>query len=273
MELRLCRGDYCGEVLRRREIAGFTLTETRYLPGVSVPVHSHENGYICFVRQGAYTESYGKHTRSCQAMTVAIHPPDESHSEHFLDSEARSFNIEVGSTWLERIRYYSTALDSPSEFKGGAMSVLALRLYKEFANTDDVSPLAIEGIMLEMIAEASRRRRQESEKQIPRWLEQAREIIHSRFAESLSVSSIACSVGVHPVYLATTFREKYNCTIGEYLRRLRVEYACRAISESELPLVDIALAAGFSHQSHFNRIFKQHTGLTPGQYRGDVGRD
>lgn len=273
MELRLCRGDYCGEVLHRREVGGFTLTETRYLPGVSVPVHSHENGYICFVRQGAYTEFYGRRTRSCQAMTVAIHPSDESHSEHFLDSEARSFNIEVGPSWLERIRCYSTALDSPSEFKGGAMSALALRLYSEFTNTDEVSALAIEGIMLELIAEASRSRGKASEKQSPRWLEQAKEIIHARFAESLSVTSIAGSVGVHPVYLATTFREKYRCTIGEYLRRLRVEYACRAISESKESLVDIALAAGFSHQSHFNRIFKQHTGLTPGQYRRVNGRN
>jgi len=273
MELRLCRGDYCGEVLSRREVGGFTLTETRYQPGVNVPTHSHENGYICFVRQGAYTESYGRHTRSCHPMTVAIHPSDEVHSERFLDSEARSFNIEVCPSLLERIRYYSTALDSPSEFQGGMMSALAVRLYNEFTNTDEVSALAIEGILLEMIAEASRRRSREKDRQPPRWLEQAREILHSRFAESLTVGSVATSVGVHPVYLATTFRDKYHCTIGDYLRRLRVEYACRAISETDLSLVDIALAAGFSHQSHFNRIFKQHTGLTPGQYRGAASRD
>jgi AraC family transcriptional regulator len=266
MERRLCQGSFCGEVLKRREVAGFILTETRYPPRLSIPRHSHENGYICFVRQGAYTEDYGRRTRSCQPLTVAIHPSDEIHSERFLNREARSFNIEPNRAWLERIRPYSSALDGPAEFQGGAMAALAVKLYREFINLDDVSPLALEGIMLEMIAEATRRQAPATS-QPPRFLARARELMHARFAESLSVAEIARSAGVHPVYLATAFRARFHCTIGEYLRRLRVEAACRALAADEAPLAEIALAAGFAHQSHLSRVFKRHTGLTPGRYR------
>jgi AraC family transcriptional regulator len=264
--MKLCQGHFCGEIIRRREIEGFTLSETRYAPGAEVPRHSHENGYVCLVRQGGYTESYGAKTRNCQPLTLAFHPADEIHSERFHNSEVRSFNIEFTPLWLERVRRYSTVLDTQAEFQGGAMSALALKLYKEFLNDDEASELAIEGTLLEMIAEASRRQTR-SERKAPRWLERAREILHARFSETFTVSALASTVGVHPVYLASVFRLNYRCTIGEYVRRLRVEYACREIASSARPLVEIALAAGFSHQSHFTRTFKQQTGLTPDQYR------
>ena len=54
---------------------------------------------------------------------------------------------------------------------------------------------------------------------------------------------------------------------GEYIRQLRVEYACRQLSSSSTALAEIASAAGFSDQSHFSRTFKRQIGMTPSQYR------
>jgi AraC family transcriptional regulator len=116
----------------------------------------------------------------------------------------------------------------------------------------------------------SRQRELSSERKPPRWLEQARELIHGQFTESLTHDQIATAVAVHPVHLAGVFRRHYGCTIGEYARRLRVEFACRNISTSTAPLADIALAAGFSDQSHFSKVFKQLTGMTPAQFRKNL---
>lgn len=270
MEMKLPRGHYCGQVIKSREVAGFTMTETAYPPGARLPKHSHERGYICFVRQGGYVETYGRKTRSCKALTLAFHPADETHSETFQDQEARSFNIEIGPLWTERVREHSRILESPSEFQGGTLASLAMKLYREFHSRDELSDLAIEGLMLEFIAEASRRASKGPESEAPRWLGEAEELIRERFSESLSVARIADSVGVHPVYLASVFRKHHHCTIGDYTRRLRVEFACREMSRSETPLVDIALAAGFAHQSHFSRIFKSLTGMTPSEYKAGV---
>lgn len=267
MEPRLGQGEFCGEVLKSCSVAGFSLSETSYAPRARVARHSHESAYICLVRQGSYTENYRKRARTCGPLTLAFHPPDETHSESFNDSRALSFNIEVGKGWVDRVGPYSRVLETPVEFQGGEVVWLAMRLYKEFCLMDELSGLAIEGLALEMIAEASRSGAGTSTGKAPRWLEQALEILHDQFSEPLSVSGIARSVGVHPVYLSTVFRRNYRCTVVDYLRRLRVEHACREIVKPDAQLAEVALASGFAHQSHFARIFKRITGLTPGQYR------
>jgi AraC-like DNA-binding protein len=68
-------------------------------------------------------------------------------------------------------------------------------------------------------------------------------------------------------HLARAFREHYGCSIGEYVRRLRIEAACEELSRANKPLSAIAAAAGFYDQAHFTNVFKAHVGVTPGQFR------
>jgi AraC family transcriptional regulator len=98
-------------------------------------------------------------------------------------------------------------------------------------------------------------------------VEQARSLLQERFSDDLSLSDVARAVGVHPVHLARTFRQHHGTTVGEYLRALRVEFAARELSSSDMPLLDITLAAGFSDQSKLSTTFKRATGMTPTAYR------
>jgi len=132
---------------------------------------------------------------------------------------------------------------------------------------DDVSPFAMEGLALELVAATARQREKVVERKPPRWLEQARELLHAHFADTLSLSEVAAAVGVHPAHLARVFRQQYRCSVGDYLRKLRVEFACRQLATSDRPLLEIALAAGFADQSHFSKTFKSLRGMTPSEYQ------
>jgi AraC-like DNA-binding protein len=68
---------------------------------------------------------------------------------------------------------------------------------------------------------------------------------------TLGPSEIAAEAGVHPGYLAREFRKHYGSTVGAYLRRMRIEYACRELMDSSVAVANIATAAGFADQSHF----------------------
>jgi AraC family transcriptional regulator len=269
MEQRLPSGHLYGEMLGRREAAGFVLMETAYAPGLKLPRHSHEHAGFCFVLRGTFDRVYERTTLACGPSSLSFHPSDENHSERFNGAGARLFSIQTSQRLLERAREYSITLDDSAVFHGGLLAQLALRLYGEYRRMDDASPLAVEGLAFEIMAEASRRsvRSSESGSPAPRWLRQAVEILHAQFAEAPTLSAVAQAVGVHPVHLARTFRQHYRCTVGDYLRRLRVESACRALSTSDTPLAEVALLAGFASQSHLSTAVKQQTGMTPTEYR------
>jgi AraC family transcriptional regulator len=228
--------------------------------------HTHDLAHISFVLQGAYTEHYGRQHRSGEPNVLVLHPPDEDHQVTFHQTGARIFSIHVKPRWLERVRDYSKVLDGPADFRGGVTAWLAVRLYREFRQMDEFSPLMFESLALEIIATVSRRAPL-TERKAPRWLEQVREMLHARLSEEVTFASIADAVGVHPVYLARQFRKHYRCTMGEYVRRLRVEAVCREITGSDTPLSEIASMVGFYDQSHLTNTFKRLTGMTPGEFR------
>lgn len=255
-----------GKETRKLELPDFRLVESLYHPSSRMPRHTHELAHISIVLQGAYTEHYGRKNRSGEPSLLVLHPPDEDHLVTFHNAGARVFSIHVKPRWLERIRDYSKVLDSPADFRGGFPAWLAVRLYHEFREMDKVSPLMIESLALEIIATISRRA-SIAERKAPHWLEQVREMLHAWLSEDVTFSRIAGTVGAHPVYIARQFRKHYHCTMGEYVRRLRVEAACREISETETPFSEIASMVGFYDQSHLTNTFKRLTGMTPAQYR------
>lgn len=266
MHDRLSAGCFYGQTVKKYETAGLVLTESLYRPGTKLSRHSHINPYFCITLRGTYQEVYGNKRRGCIPSTLVFHPADEIHANQFLDQGGHLFRLEFPSAWIERIRHYSSVLQQPADFTGGPMVCLVTKLYRESYQLDSVSPLAVEGLALEIIAEMARLKFH-PDRTHPRWVKQARDFLHENFAEKLNPRAIAETLGVHPVHLARGFRGVYGCTMGDYLRELRIEIASRYLSTSEISIADISTVTGFADQSHFSKTFKRLTGLTPAQYR------
>ena len=123
--------------------------------------------------------------------------------------------------------------------------------------------------MLEILAGAARARDVLAHGAVPRWVAEAREYLHDPGAIA-SLGELAAVVDVHPVTLARGFRKAYGCSVGEYLRWLRIAQAARRLAETDAPLAEIALEAGFADQSHFSNVFRRETGVPPSAFRRAV---
>ncbi|HEX8247943.1 MAG TPA: AraC family transcriptional regulator [Pyrinomonadaceae bacterium] len=271
MEFALSDKKFEGVLFKKREVASFSLLELSYSPGIEIPMHAHEQANFCMPIEGGCAEIYGRKVREFTPFSLNFLPPQQAHSFKASNGGMRAFSIDIAPPWLERMREYSLKVEDSVYCSSGILVQLQMRLYHEFQNMDDASPLAVEGIALEMLAEASRHQviNKDGGGKVPYWLKQARAIVHEEFSLHLSLDAIAQAVEVHPVHLARMFRKYYRCTIGEYVRRVRIENACRQLMTTETPLTEIALACGFSDQSHFNRIFKHQKGMTPSEYRAE----
>jgi AraC family transcriptional regulator len=254
--------------VRRIEAGGFTVTEGIHRHGAELPWHHHETPTICFVLNGAFTELWRGGSIACTSSTLKITPAGERHWDRFNRGDVRGLLIEADQEQVASIRPYSAVLDERESFQGGLLSGIGWRVYHEMQRMDSTAPLAVEGLLLELVAAASRHQaRNGAERDRPRWLEEARDRIHAELASHPSLSSLARVVGVHPVTLARAFRRAFGCTVGEYIRNLRIERAAHQLAQTQLSLAEIALAAGFSDQSHFSNLFRHHTGLSPSKFR------
>ncbi|MDE3178170.1 MAG: helix-turn-helix transcriptional regulator [Acidobacteriota bacterium] len=267
MGLPLNDSSFHGKVLKRMEGEGLRLSEISYGPNLKNSPHSHEYAYLCVTLNGNATQFCDGRVRSAKPWTVMYHPAGEVHSDQFHDWGARELNIEMAPWRLANLRRRSPYADSGVDVNGGKPEWLATRLYGEFRLMDELSPMAIEGLTLELMAEMLRQSSRGGVTRIPLWLRQAQDLIHERFLDRLTLSDLAQTVGVHPVHFAREFHRHVGCTLGQRVRRLRIERACSLLNQTKAPLAEIALNTGFSDQSQFSKTFRAVTGVTPSEYR------
>ncbi len=145
-----------GEVLDSRIVAGVSLTETVYAGKLIVPKHLHRHACFCLVLQGVYTEQYRKTVLECKPSHLVFRPAEETHSDNFGNSKTHCFIIEFEDEWLARYHNPALTLKSPTIFQENSLIWLTMKLRKELRETDNATPMVIEGGMLELIALARR---------------------------------------------------------------------------------------------------------------------
>lgn len=87
------------------------------------------------------------------------------------------------------------------------------------------------------------------------------------FKDNLDLNIISDHVHLNPQYFSRLFKKEIGINYIEYLNALKVNYACKLLSNTSLPAYRVALESGFSDPSYFSRVFTKYTQLTPNEYR------
>jgi AraC family transcriptional regulator len=263
--------DAAGSILRRRDISGFSLTEALYAEGVSLPRHCHANTYLTLVLSGTYTENYADREFRWNEGALHLLPAGERHENRF-ETATRVLRVRIEPAAIQKLGdEHARRLSEPREITGPLSSWLGNRVMREFMSQDDIAPLAMEGVLLEILAESARSSDETHGSSAPGWLRRVRELLQDSYLEAPGLATLAGIAGVHPVHLSREFHRHFHMTVGEYIRKRRIEYASELLSNSDLSMTEIASTCGFSDQSHFCALFKRHSGMTPGKFRDVSG--
>jgi AraC-like DNA-binding protein len=98
-------------------------------------------------------------------------------------------------------------------------------------------------------------------------VERAREAIKTRLPTGVRIGAIADLLGISTSQFSRSFRASLGVAFTAYVVRLRLESAMQLMSETDLPLSEVALRSGFGDQSHFSRTFVRSVGVTPFKWR------
>ena len=91
--------------------------------------------------------------------------------------------------------------------------------------------------------------------------------LFKHLSEPVSVERLARALCRGRSRLSTDFKKQTGENLSDFILKRKVEESKRILLYTDRPAVDVALYLGFSSQSHFSRIFKKYTGLTPNEFR------
>lgn len=251
---------------RMLSVPGFSLYRGMHPQGTELPKHSHDDPTLCYVLRGRFTEFVAGHAVDCLSDSLKVTPAGEAHSNRFAADETHGLRIDVDRERFTDSRPIHRLLDERVHVSGAHAGGIVNRLLVELDAGDESAAIAVEGLLLELLATLARDAVPPAAS-MPRWLRHADEMIRELYASRIALGAIAKSVGVAPATLARSYRSAFRVTVGERIRELRIERAVRDLLESEEPLSSVALRAGFYDQSHFTNLFRKRFGVTPAQYR------
>jgi AraC family transcriptional regulator len=252
-------GSFYGRRLGSLDLSGARLYERSYGRGASPP-HAHLHASFCWVIAGTFEQRRRDHVFSCGPGSLLFYPAHAEHREVFGTGGVRCFIVELEAPWLAARG--ATLPAAPRIGSRDTLCLLARRAHAEYRLRDAVTPLALEGILLELLAAVAR-----DERSPPDRLRRAEEFVRAHFREPIGLAQAAAAAGLSPTALATGFRRRFGRSVGERIRELRVEWVAAQLARAGRPLAELALEAGFADQSHLTRVFRRLLGTTPGRFR------
>ena len=88
--------------------------------------------------------------------------------------------------------------------------------------------------------------------------------------ENCCCQMIAEQLGVSSAHLNRQFRSVAGMSVGDAIQYVRIDKVCKLLSQSELPIEQIARQVGYSNTKYFFVLFKKRIGMTPAQFRSDL---
>lgn len=226
-------------------------------------MHCHENPHISFVLNGGSLEKRRNQEVERLPGKITFYHSGEYHQSTKIIDSSRHINLEIEKSFLTEYKIEESTIDKIINRNNDAKFLL-LRVYKELEIADKRSAISIHMLLLDLINHSLpfyvKGKR-------PAWTIEIENIIQNKWNEYLSLNDLSTAVNLHPVTISKMFHKYYSCTLGQYMRKLKIEKALTLIKKSNHSLTEIAFECGFADQSHFIRTFKHMTGLLPQHYK------
>jgi AraC family transcriptional regulator len=234
-----------------------------YGPGLREGRHFHDKPSFIYIVEGAHWSGHSRGGDICNPGTVRFLPAGEPHETYF-PSGSWCLQIELSEPILALASEHGRLACTPGELPGAVAGALGAHLHEEFLNLDEASKVDVESATLQLLLGESGASRHEA---TPPWVLRIRDMLRDEMQARVTLAALSRSVGRHPVQISRQFHRHFSCTIGQYLRRVRVARAQLLLRRSDQEITEIALACGFTDQSHFTTAFRRVTGLPPRRYR------
>lgn len=222
---------------------------------------------------------YGTHRRGFQQLGRVVFTPPNT---QVFGRTRKPGKVRLVSCYYEPShsdRIIGSLIELSQSQPQGCMNVpsallpaLMTRLMAEVLSPGFISKALMESLGQTVLLECAHAllsddQRQDRGRLTPRHFRIIDEYLHALNHQAPSIAELAQACGFSERYFAKLFREQTKQSIGQYLRTAQIAKAQSYLTETELPLKEIAARLGFSAASNFSVAFRTVTGVTPGHFR------
>lgn len=232
-------------------------------------LHEHAEARVVVLVAGDFHERFGARSRECIPGTGIYRTPCEPHFGSYSRDGGLYVSVNIPTEACGQPGFYGVPRHSAYDVRSPALALLGARLAAEVVCRDQWSPLAVHGLIIEVLAEMGRCNEARPLSKPP-WIDDLCALLQEDGRSTWSLTDLATFAGVHPAYLGRAFRKHVGVGLGDFQRALRVERARRLLEATTRSVADIAATTGFCDQSHLNRSFRRVLGVTLYRYRRAV---
>ena len=248
-----------------RRFGGARAVRVWHRPHAAIPEHSHDwptlDVFVC----GNYVEQTATARDLIRSPSVVLQCAGVAHANTVGSLGLQMLGITFDPAWLGECG--SQLVLARRCWLGGRASASARSLISAWTD-----PLRSERALVRQTRRFLERAVASEMEDVPGWIREIQAIVDLEPDAHVTTEELARRFARHPAWLARTYRAATGEGLKDARRRKRVERALDLLRTTRLPLVEVALAAGFCDQSHMNLSFRALLDRTPGDLRIEAER-
>lgn len=221
--------------------------------------------------QASYKTMNGWQNVSYQAGDVVILPQAEQFPHIVIDRDVHLLELFLDPQQMTALAPRNQ-LEPQLQVRDQLIEQMGLALYRELKISGAESSLYAESMSIALSAHLVQNYSAARVAPVPGLLsasdmQTVKDYIDANLSAALTVAELSTVLELSAHHFATLFRRTIRITPHQYVLKTRIKQAMMLLTTTKHPIVVIAHQVGFNTQSHFTRVFREHTELTPKQYR------
>lgn len=232
------------------------------IPEHEIHRHQHDDMHLVLLLAGHYVSDAAGMPAVCAEPALILNPPGTEHRDRFRSRDGLFLTLTMRAAAFERFREGASVCDQPMRLPRPSLA-RAMRLLQEVWDWENTSPLTIESVFSELVADAQSKPPAAGPGDKLQWV---LDRLEDDSDTPPSLEELASLADFHPVYLARAFRKRYGVAPSDYIRKRRLHKAVSLIARRRT-LQGAAAELGFTDESHLHRSFVAEFSMTPGAFR------
>lgn len=259
------------------------------------PIGQHKNTYfeLVYILRGAGVHSVNGNTFDYEKGTLFLLLPQHAHSfkvnnltsflfirfnDIYLKAQQVKKQYSNLGDWIQKLEYILQSnyqlpgciLHNPTDKQ--LVSVLADAVIREYVNQQELHKEVVQQLVNTLITIVARNIRLISLDKMPARKDHSDQIIqyiqeHIYTPGLLVPEVIAAHFNIAPTYIHEYFRKHTGESLQRYIMKCKLRLVETRLQYSNMRISEIVTELNFTDESHLNRVFKKHTGLTPSAFR------